>query len=1722
MTIVINSRSDSKAAREDLAKLNKSVENIGASVNKATDSFSNMASTFAKVLTGVSIVTFLAKQSDSLTNYRNKLKIVSDTQEEFLTSFRELKNIAFRSANDLESVSSLYNRIAISGKKAGASQRELLTITETVGQALKLSGASAQEANSALVQFGQAIASGRLAGDELRSILENAPVLAMGIADSLGVSVGRLRELGEQGQLSVQKILLAVLDSSDTINERMSQLAPTYAAALKRLGLGFKELFANVVEGLFGTTSVIASFINNIAFKVKTFAENVKYYIYVIQTEITFATIAMSGLFSTAMDVSLGVIATVASLSAGVGGLVYNSVAAFISNIPNLYNQATNYISTLFSSLRTKFSTFTTEVDFGKFLFGSYVRARDSIVSFITGVFSRIKEIKVMDYFPGLTAAYEFVSKWVRNVNSLFAWLWNEVVGNSWIPDLVIGVTVWMKKLLGPALVFAASFTNGVSAMFATTLKAVASFFVIGELVGYKKVLFSILGIFTSIAAVASMLDLGPIIDKIKGVVTIEGGTSGSESQSIFKKILDALTAGFALVSDSVKFLYKKLTGTAGEGEEAPWQGLVGSLQSVLMGAGTFLQKAWENTQAQMLTIATGIAATIIIRSGSQLRLVMLSLLTAVWAGIINDSTALSSRLVDTFSDAIRGLMSFIVGENIFGEFKRSMLGFILALTLFSSSFRSAIGSAAAGVVSAPSRVGTMAGSAYELRVAQRELDVIRARSDAFNADTRATSEALIRRQQLAENNGMARQAQRIGNDLRNFQLDTDADRKKLDAELKATEKAVSSLRANITAAGDAFKAGILNFTTGLGSVVGGIAGFQAGQRIIDRVNENRAPELKLTSAQEWGITAGTAFAGQAAGSFIGQVVGRLALLLGGAVVAIIGTILTTIISSPILLAVSAIVAVIGLIRLAFTDGGKLFIGAVKNYFSSGEFIDDIFNAFKSAFGLVKELKSKVDTDAFNRGRRARAATDEFFGWLTADPANQPYVPKRASGGSISGPGTGTSDSILARLSNGEYVINAKSTAKYRPLIEAINKDMLPGFSGGGMWGITPNKQYKTAGMLGPNIAPITEGENELITIGERILALLADGLSKIGNFFTGGSSSQEVETGTSLENANNIVAVLKDLNFNSIGVEDISELARTMPDTFDQMVNVLNNVTRAQDVMLDQPDTLNADRAFGIIQNSANQLNDIFKNLIRTMNFGGLRDLPENFGTFGKQFETISEVFPELGLSFNEFANISEQLRRTMLESSSKLLAQEAAVTEAADTPEGNTLGQVTSLQAAAVELRHQLLDGLTPVLATLRTSFEGLSGRLKSAGLELNAYAFNMLKDFEVNELASNLAKLETEQAKLTKSLENTELGAAERATAQAAVDRIREAIDFIITEAGSRSTNEFGALSGTLARYGIELGSRLFNRLDTAQKEALAASLARLENARIALAPGNTLTDAERRAAQDVIDQGSQAIADTLAYASITLFDRMVAAGSDFASSVEQGFSQGISNLLKAKKNDDDTVLQTFAKDIMQSLSNSVIDTFAQGLTDSIFTPEVEGKLKDLGGNILKAGSDLLSSLFDSIANGMSGLFEAGSGLLGSVLGGLGAALGVGSGFVGPLPKAATGGLIAGVGTGTSDSNLVRLSKGEYVINAKETKKNLALVEAINNGKLSRFATGGMVGDTAMSGPALALGGSTTFNVQITGDISRQTRKEMIQMMPQLASGVNSYNREKGYRG
>ncbi|HCL3955953.1 TPA: tape measure protein, partial [Pseudomonas aeruginosa] len=144
----------------------------------------------------------IIQTTDAWTNLQNRLRLVTSTQAQLAAVTDDVYRIAQLTSSALDSTATVYQRFAQNADRLNISQRQVASLTDTVAKSIAISGASAQSAEAALVQFGQALASGVLRGEEFNSVSEQAPALLKAIADGLNVNIGELRKMANEGQLT--------------------------------------------------------------------------------------------------------------------------------------------------------------------------------------------------------------------------------------------------------------------------------------------------------------------------------------------------------------------------------------------------------------------------------------------------------------------------------------------------------------------------------------------------------------------------------------------------------------------------------------------------------------------------------------------------------------------------------------------------------------------------------------------------------------------------------------------------------------------------------------------------------------------------------------------------------------------------------------------------------------------------------------------------------------------------------------------------------------------------------------------------------------------------------------------------------------------------------------------------------------------------------------------------------------------------------------------------------------------------------------------------------------------------------------------------------------------------------------------------------------------------------------------------------------------------------
>ena len=178
--------------------------------SRVTASSNRMARDLRSALAGVAVMLSgreVIQYADAWTEAGNKIAAAGTPLDESADQLNKLVDLAIATRSSFEATAMLRARLGIATEDLVDKEYDLLKVTELVNKATVAGGSGDQERRSTILQLSQALASGELMGEELRSLRENAPLLLRAIADEFQVPIGALKELGAQGKLTSERIL---------------------------------------------------------------------------------------------------------------------------------------------------------------------------------------------------------------------------------------------------------------------------------------------------------------------------------------------------------------------------------------------------------------------------------------------------------------------------------------------------------------------------------------------------------------------------------------------------------------------------------------------------------------------------------------------------------------------------------------------------------------------------------------------------------------------------------------------------------------------------------------------------------------------------------------------------------------------------------------------------------------------------------------------------------------------------------------------------------------------------------------------------------------------------------------------------------------------------------------------------------------------------------------------------------------------------------------------------------------------------------------------------------------------------------------------------------------------------------------------------------------------------------------------------------------------------
>lgn len=214
------------------------------------------------------------KTTDQLTQLRARIDLINDGSQSTAEIMDKIAAAANRSRGSYLDMADSVAKLNLLAKDAFSSNDEAVYFVEQLNKQFKIAGAGVEETTSAMYQLTQAMASGKLQGDEFRSIMENAPMLAQSIAQEMGMSVGQLKEMSSQGLITADIIKNALFNSAEETNQKFAEIPLTFQDIGTQLQNDLITAFAPVMQeiGNMASSDLLQGALNELAFSFKVVA----------------------------------------------------------------------------------------------------------------------------------------------------------------------------------------------------------------------------------------------------------------------------------------------------------------------------------------------------------------------------------------------------------------------------------------------------------------------------------------------------------------------------------------------------------------------------------------------------------------------------------------------------------------------------------------------------------------------------------------------------------------------------------------------------------------------------------------------------------------------------------------------------------------------------------------------------------------------------------------------------------------------------------------------------------------------------------------------------------------------------------------------------------------------------------------------------------------------------------------------------------------------------------------------------------------------------------------------------------------------------------------------------------------------------------------------------------------------------------------------------------
>jgi len=1006
----------------DLTKLNSSVDKTSKVVQQASKNITSFIRTTSIALGGLLAAGGITSISSQFTELSNRIALTTGRTSALASQQAKLFAVSRRSNAQLSTTINLYSSLALNTK---ASNEEALALTETLIKAGKIGGGSAATIDNAIIQLQQGLASGVLRGEELNSVLEGLPRVAQALAQELGKDIGQLKGLAAQGRITGEVVRDALVNSAGQINKEFDTLTVSLSTSLgnagRNIGIELNRVFTTI-----SGNGRVGSFIESIGSSIANFLRNLSVQIRVLQTEFL--------LFRLGFD-----------------------------------NAFTNFGT-------TALATFQKLVD------------------------------GVVDVSSKLAKGTAIVKSWASDIAGIFFDLFIEVVGNSTFPDMVDGVVDYSKNL-NKGISPTKSFTQKYAKLFSELGSSVKSSLdnstsdtdsgLSGLFSRAGKVIAKVVRTITAgtIEGIARAISLAFVVG-FAGLLVAGGlaGSLGAKIATAFVGVIAAYFAGFASNFDIQRAGENGIIAEILRNQENLLFTIADGISSIASGAAAL-------SPLQPIKEALDFASKNIVELATALPFFLFGLKT-LFSGLKGAGNTLLNPLGTTALGAGNA-----VGDVFQSRLAQSQ---ILPLQAETERLQAELGGVSEAFANEKIRLQNTVRDRASLNQQLADLEV--RKNDILTKGF--TDERGIRRKGLLTQIRENQKTLQLTSQLLDGPVSRlrDAISRSVLAFGQVGGVVGGTLGSFLTAGvfsdlakSFGFNAGESFITILLGSQIGAIVGASIGNAIfrvfatlitfaLNGIFISIFAKLTPIIFKAFFLPLKRAVTAVLASSFLAPVRAFFLGLFGIAVRAsLIATFVlvsaiqraaivtasatgaalyrTAIIAGSVLAQAAAFAgtfallnaipialgaAVTALLDYAFSDdsifqqAGKWLGGAIfEGVTWAKQLGKDISDAIYEGISWVTTLGSDIAT----------AIRNGLLNFVTSNPTGPDQLNRFASGGMVRGKGTGTSDSIPAMLSNGEYVVNSRSTSKNKDILEYLNRTgSLPGYALGGL--VMPPEGY--------------------------------------------------------------------------------------------------------------------------------------------------------------------------------------------------------------------------------------------------------------------------------------------------------------------------------------------------------------------------------------------------------------------------------------------------------------------------------------------------------------------------------------------------------------------------------------------------------------------------------------------------------------------------------------